>query len=72
MRRITTTGRPFCRTDRRMRYHQNLNVRRIALVVVTGCTKSSLVQHHAYRIAAAVASAMPCSYVDVEIPFDAT
>lgn len=34
-------------TDRRTRYQQNLAVRRIALVVLTGSTKWSLVQHHA-------------------------
>jgi hypothetical protein len=58
-------------TDRRIRYQQNLKVRRTALVVLTGSTKWSLVQHHADRIAAAVASAAPGSYVEVEIPFDA-
>ena len=58
-------------TDRRIRYQQNLNVRRIALVVLTGSTKWSLVQHHTDRIAAAVASATPGSYAEVEIPFDA-
>jgi hypothetical protein len=41
-------------TDRRIRYQQNLNVRRIALVVLTGSTKWTLVRHHAERIAAAV------------------
>jgi hypothetical protein len=58
-------------TDRRIRYQQNLNVRRIALVVLTGSTKWSLVRGHADRIAAAVASATPGSYAEVEIPFDA-
>ena len=59
-------------TDRRIRYQQNLNVRRIGLVVLTGSTKWSLVQHHADRIAASVAAATPGSYVEVEVPFDAT
>ena len=58
-------------TDRRIRYQQNLNVRRIALIVLTGSTKWALVQQHANRIAAAVASATPGSYIEVEIPFDA-
>ena len=58
-------------TDRRIRYQQNLDVRRIALVVLTGSTKWTLVQRHADRIAAAVASATPGSYVEVETPFDA-
>ena len=58
-------------TDRRIRYQQNLNARRIALVVLTGSTKWLLVQHQTGRIAAAVAAATPGSYVEVEIPFDA-
>ena len=57
-------------TDRRIRYQQNLHVRRIALVVLTGSTKWSSVRQHAERIAAAVASATPGSYVEVEIPFE--
>ena len=44
-------------TDRRIRYQQNLRVRRIALVVLTGSTRWSRVRQHADRIAAAVASA---------------
>ena len=44
-------------TDRRIRYQQNLSVSRIALVVLTGSTKWTLVQQHVDRIAAAVASA---------------
>ncbi|MBL8142232.1 MAG: hypothetical protein JNM38_14035 [Acidobacteria bacterium] len=58
-------------TDRRIRYQQNLHARRIALVVLTGSTKWSLVRLHAGRIAAAVAAATPGSYVEVEIPFEA-
>lgn len=57
-------------TDRRIRHQQNLRVRRIALVVLTGSTKWSLVRQHAERIAAAVASATPGSYVEVDIPFE--
>ena len=57
-------------TDRRIRYQQNLQVRRIALVVLAGTTRWSLVRQHADRIAAAVASATPGSYVEVEIPFE--
>ena len=55
-------------TDRRIRYQQNLRVRRIALVVLTGSTRWSRVRQHADRIAAAVASATPGSYSEVEIP----
>jgi hypothetical protein len=58
-------------TDRRIRYQQNLSVSRSALVVLTGSTKWTLVQQHVDRIAAAVASATPGSYVEVEIPFEA-
>ena len=39
-------------TDRRIRYQQNLRVRRLALVVLTGSTKWSRVREHADRIAA--------------------
>ena len=57
-------------TDRRIRYQQNLRVRRIALVVLTGSTKWSGVRQYADRIAAVVASATPSSYSEVEIPFE--
>ena len=57
-------------TDRRIRHQQNLHVRRIALVVLTGSTKWSRVRQHAERIAAVVASATPGSYAEVEIPFE--
>ena len=57
-------------TDRRSRYQQNLKARRIALVVLTGSTKWSLVGQHTDRIAAAVAEAAPGSYSEVDIPFE--
>ena len=57
-------------TDRRIRYQQNLRGRRIALVVLTGSTKWSRVRQHADRISAAVASATPGSYFEVETPFE--
>ena len=57
-------------TDRRIRYQQNLGVRRIALVVLTGTIRWSSVRQHTDRIAAAVASATPGGYTEVEIPFD--
>ena len=57
-------------TDRRIRHQQSLRARRISLVVLTGSTKWSLVRQHADRIAAAVASATPGSYVEIEIPFE--
>jgi hypothetical protein len=40
-------------TDRRIRYQQNLKVRRLALVVLTGSSKWSRVREHAHQIAAA-------------------
>jgi hypothetical protein len=57
-------------TDRRIRFQQNLQARRIALVVLTGSTKWSRVRQHAERIAAAVASETPGSYCEVAIPFE--
>jgi hypothetical protein len=57
-------------TDRRIRYQQNLTVRRIALVVLTGSTKWSAVRRHADRIEAAVSSATPGSYSEVETPLE--
>ena len=56
-------------TDRRIRYQQNLGVRRIALVVLTGSTKWSRVREQTDRIAAAVAAATLGSYSEIEIPF---
>ena len=55
-------------TDRRIRYQQNLRVRRIALIVLTGSTRWSRVRQHVNRIAGAVASATPGSYSEIEIP----
>ena len=57
-------------TDRRIRYQQNLPVRHIALVVLTGSTKWGRVKQHADRIAATVAAATPGSYSEVAIPFE--
>jgi len=57
-------------TDRRIRHQQNLRVRRIALVVLTGSTKWSRVRQHADRIAAVVGAATLGSYSEVEIPFE--
>jgi hypothetical protein len=57
-------------TDRRIRHQQNLTARRIALLVLTGSIKWSLVRQHTDRIATAVASATPGCYIEVEIPFE--
>jgi hypothetical protein len=57
-------------TDRRIRYQQNLSHRKIALVVLTGATKWSRVRLHLDRILAAVNTAAPGSYAEVEIPYE--
>jgi hypothetical protein len=54
--------------DKNMRYQQNLTGRRIALVVLS-TPQWPLVRLHTDRIAAAVNSATPGSYAEVEIPF---
>ena len=56
-------------TDRQIRYQQNLNKRKIAIVVLTGTTKWSRVRFHLDRIAAAVEASTPGSYAEVEIKF---
>ena len=42
----------------------------LALVVLTGSTRWSVVQQHADRIAVAVRSPAPGSYAEVEIPYE--
>jgi hypothetical protein len=54
--------------DKNMRFQQNLAGRRIALVVLS-TPRWPLVRLHTERIADAVNSAIPGSYVEVEIPF---
>ncbi len=50
-------------TDQRIRYQQNLSGRTIAIVVLTGTTKSSRVRLNLQRIAAVVSAA-----TEVETP----
>jgi hypothetical protein len=57
-------------TDRRIRYQQNLSNRKIAVVVLCGTTKWSLVRQHFQRIAAVVDTTTPGSYTEIDIPFD--
>ena len=57
-------------TDRRMRYQQNLEEHKIAIVVLTHTTKWARVRVHLQRITAAVDASTPGSYVEVEIPFE--
>jgi hypothetical protein len=54
--------------DKNMRHQQNLTGRRIALVALS-TPQWPLVRLHTERIAIAVNSATPGSYVEVEIPF---
>ena len=56
-------------TDKRIRYQQNLRGRKIA-VVVLGNSAWRVVRKHLSLIIEAVNAATPCSYVEVEIPFD--
>lgn len=56
-------------TDQRIRYQQNLTGRKIAIIVLGGSTKWSRVRLHLERIAAAVNTAKPGSYTEVDIPF---
>jgi hypothetical protein len=56
-------------TDRNIRYQQNLKGRRIAIVIL-GNAQRPAVQRHINRVLAAVNTATPGSYTEVEIPFD--
>lgn len=55
-------------TDKNIRYQQNPEARRMALVVL-GHSQWPMVKLVARAIAAAVNSAKPGSYVEVEVPF---
>jgi hypothetical protein len=57
-------------TDQRIRYQQNLQGRRISILVLTGTTKWSRVRLHLERIAAAVDQTTAGSYAEVTIPFN--
>ena len=56
--------------DKNIRYQQNLTGRRIAQVVLS-TPQWPRVRLHTGKIAAAVESALPGSYIEVEIPFKA-
>lgn len=53
--------------DKSIRYQQNLQTRRIAIVVL-GSPQWPVLRLHVERVVAAVNAATPCSYCDVEIP----
>ena len=55
-------------TDKNLRYQQNLSGRKISIVVL-GRSPWWLVRQHLVEIMAAVDSATPGSYSEVEIPF---
>ena len=56
-------------TDKNVRYQQNLSGRKISLVVL-GRSPWWLVRRRISEIVAAVNSAVPGSYVEVDIPLD--
>lgn len=56
-------------TDRRIRYQQNLSVRRIALIVLAGSTKWSRIQLHLQDIGTAIDRVTLGSYREVAISF---
>ena|SRR3984957_12496585 len=55
-------------TDKNIRYQQNLKGRNIAIVVL-GNSAWRIVRKHLDRVAAAVNTATPGSYTEVEVPF---
>jgi hypothetical protein len=56
-------------TDKNIRYQQNLKGRQIAIVIL-GNAQRPAVHRHINRVVAAVNTATPGSYTEVEIPFD--
>jgi hypothetical protein len=54
-------------TDKNIRFQQNLKKRTIAIVVL-GNSRWQLVRRHAERVVAAVNTAKPGNYIEVEIP----
>lgn len=56
-------------TDKNIRYQQNLQGRRIAIIIL-GNSKRPLVHRYIDRIIAAVGAVTPGSYQEVEIPFE--
>ena len=56
-------------TDKNVRYQQNLGGRKVSLVVL-GRSPWWLVRRRIREIVAAVNSAVPGSYTEVDIPFD--
>jgi hypothetical protein len=60
---------PLLSTDKNIRYQQNLEGRRIAIVIL-GNSQRPAVHRHIDRVLASVNAATPGSYAEVEIPLD--
>ena len=56
-------------TDKNLSYQQNLEGRRIAIVVL-GRGRWSLIRHHVAQVVAAVNAATPGSFAEVDIPYE--
>ena len=59
----------FLTPDQGIRYQQNLTSRRIAIVVLTGCSKWARVRLEVGRIVAAIDTAGPGSYTEIFVAF---
>ncbi len=59
----------FITADKNLRYQQNLNKRKIAIVVI-GNAQWRVLRHHVDRVIMAVNAATPGSYAEVEIPYE--
>lgn len=57
----------FVTSDKNLKYQQNLRDRKLAIVVL-GNAAWPVVRRHAERVVAAIDSAKPGSYVEIEIP----
>jgi hypothetical protein len=56
-------------TNKNLSYQQNLEGRKIAIVVL-GLGRWSLIRHRVLRVVAAVNAGTPGSFTEVEIPFE--
>ena len=56
-------------TDKNLTYQQNLEGRKIAIVVL-GRGRWSLIRHHVAQVVAAVNAATPGSFAEVDIPYE--
>jgi len=56
-------------TDKNLSYQQNLEGRKIAIVVL-GQGRWNLIRHHVAQVVAAVNAATPGSFAEVDIPYE--